>query len=124
LRRDARFNIINGSRIINNSYGLNLTQSGALRPIGNLIANNIFNNTVDVISDNAANTNVWNIALVPGANIIGGSQLGGNFWANPSGTGFSETCADLPAPGDGICDSPPAPYNIVYAELDHFPLSP
>jgi len=28
--------------------------------------------------------------------------LGGNFWANPNGKGFSQTCKDVN--GDGICD--------------------
>jgi len=31
---------------------------------------------------------------IPNTNIIGGPNLGGNFWANPSGTGFSQTCID------------------------------
>jgi PKD repeat protein len=35
---------------------------------------------------------------------VGGQTTGGNFWGNPSGTGFSETTPD--ANRDGICDRP------------------
>ena len=31
-----------------------------------------------------------------------GSTIGGNYYSNPTGTGFSETCGDTDT--DGICD--------------------
>lgn len=37
------------------------------------------------------------------SNVAGGSEIGGNYYGTPAGTGFSKTCAD--ADRDGICDS-------------------
>ncbi|MBW2981830.1 right-handed parallel beta-helix repeat-containing protein [Candidatus Woesearchaeota archaeon] len=55
--------------------------------------------------------NYWNIAKTyvgtPPGNVMGNEYLGGNYWADPAGTGFSETCTD--ADFDGICDTD---YNI------------
>ena len=45
--------------------------------------------------------NYWNITKTSGTNIVGGPYLGGNYWASPDGTGFSETHADR---GDGFCN--------------------
>ncbi len=65
----------------------------------NSIYNNYFNNTNNA-SDNGAN--FWNTTLTSGVNIVGGPNLGGNFWASPDGNGFSQTCTD--GNKDGICD--------------------
>jgi parallel beta-helix repeat protein len=43
----------------------------------------------------------WNITKTPGTNIVGGPYFGGNYWASPDGTGFSQTHPDR---GDGFCD--------------------
>jgi len=51
-------------------------------------------------------------------NIIGGPYIGGNFWAYPNGTGFSQTCAD--ADIDGICD---LPYVLDMNNTDFLPLA-
>ena len=51
-----------------------------------------------------------------GSNIIGGDCIGGNYWANSAGTGFSETCTD---DGNGICTED---YDFVFA-LDREPLT-
>jgi len=47
--------------------------------------------------------NVWNLSKSTGPNIVGGPYLGGNYWASPNGTGWSETHADR---GDGFCAEP------------------
>ncbi|WP_435333275.1 right-handed parallel beta-helix repeat-containing protein [Haloarchaeobius sp. TZWWS8] len=39
-----------------------------------------------------------------GPNILGGPRIGGNYWSNPSGTGFSDTASDTN--GDGFADEP------------------
>jgi hypothetical protein len=39
-----------------------------------------------------------------GTNIVGGPNIGGNYWTNPSGTGYSDTCTDDNT--DGFCDIP------------------
>jgi parallel beta-helix repeat protein len=84
----------------------------------NKIYNNIFNNTYNVLFY-GSNSNTWNTTEQSGTNIIGGPYLGGNFWANPNGTGFSQTCVDVDR--DGICDSP---YVIDANITDFLPLAP
>jgi PGF-pre-PGF domain-containing protein len=81
---------------------------------GNYVFNNYFNNSLNVNINNQKNT--WNSTKTTGTNIVGGSYLGGNFWANPSGTGFSQTAQD--ANGDGIADSEYAGTNFT----DYLPL--
>jgi len=48
-------------------------------------------------------SNAWNVSKSQDGNVLGGPYRGGNYWATPAGTGFSQTCTD--ADGDGICDS-------------------
>jgi parallel beta-helix repeat protein len=62
--------------------------------------------------------NLWNITKTGGKNIIGDAYLGGNVWAYPNGTGFSQTCAD--SNSDEICDSP---YVLDANNIDYLPLS-
>ena len=74
-------------------------------------------NIVEIIGDTATYT--WNVdPPIPGINIIGGSSLGGNFWGNPEGTGYSDTCID--ADSDGFCDTP---YEIKPGHVDNLPLA-
>ncbi len=80
------------------------------------IYNNFLNNTQNIMFYKS-NPNTWNITKTSGTNIIGGAFLGGNYWANPSGTGFSQTSMD--ANGDGICDSA---YTIGTGNIDYLPL--
>ncbi|HET8688131.1 MAG TPA: NosD domain-containing protein, partial [Methanosarcina sp.] len=70
---------------------------------GKRIYNNYFNNTVNVRLG-AGGGNTWNSSLTRGTNIAGGPYIGGNFWAKPDGTGFSQICVDLD--GNGIGDLP------------------
>lgn len=83
----------------------------------NRIYNNMFNNTENFDSYES-NINTWNATNQSGTNIIGGPILGGNFWANPEGTGFSQTCRDVN--GDGICDKS---YTLNARNIDYLPLS-
>ncbi len=62
-----------------------------------------------------------NYEKTAGENIVGGPYLGGNFWANPNGTGFSQTHPD--ADRDGICDEPYV-VNPEEASTDALPLAP
>jgi len=95
----------------NNDDGIDIYSSG-----NNSIYNNIFNNTNNLYIENSVN--IWNINKTSGTNIIGGSYQGGNFWANPNGTGFGQTCKD--ADPDGICDSE---YVLERDNIDYLPLS-
>ena len=89
-------NTLNGSNVANNYYGIFLESSS-----NNTVYDNFFNNTNNVQS--SASVNKWNITKTAGTNIVGGPYIGGNVWAHPSGTGYSQTCNDVD--GDGICDS-------------------
>lgn len=73
----------------------------------NLVYNNILNNTLNYMEYGPIDNNklnYWNTTNQSGTNIMGGSYLGGNAWAHPDGTGYSQTCPDSNA--DGFCDSP------------------
>ena len=81
------------------------------------VRNNYFNNT-DNGFFGASVAGLLNYEKTAGTNIVGGPFLGGNFWANPSGTGFSQTHAD--ADHDGICDEP----FVMEDATDALPLAP
>jgi len=100
-----------------NQYGiLNFNSPGSSSE--HTIYNNLLNNTNNAIFGGTVYPNYWNTTKQSGTNIIGGPYLGGNFWAKPDGTGFSETCAD--GDGDGICDTY---YNLTSGNVDFLPLT-
>jgi len=112
IRLDGSSNTLNNNIVSDNNYGISLLDSDI-----NIVYNNYFNNTNNSF-DSTIYSNYWNITKQAGTNIIEGSYLGGNFWANPSGTGFSQTCTD--ADRDGICDSP---YVLDANNTDYLPLA-
>ncbi len=70
---------------------------------GNVAYNNRFMNqgeNVEVVYESTGNS--FSVSRRSGPNIIGGPYVGGNYWAKPSGNGFSETHGD--GDGDGFCD--------------------
>lgn len=119
--------LITGNRIqLNKDYGIYIEQTSTESSFegSNLVYNNLFNNTVNVFNNTAELqfgepiTTVWNTTKTQGTSIAGGSYLGGNFWAKPDGTGFSQNCNDWD--GDGICDSI---YTISANDIDYLPLA-
>ena len=74
--------------------------------------------TIQIIHKYFLSSGIWNITKQPGTNIIGGPYLGGNFWAYPNGTGFSQTCPDNDK--DGICD---VRYTLDENNIDYLPLA-
>ena len=107
----------NSNTISNNTVSFNDFISLFLQSsIDNTIYNNLFNNNMGP-STLGYNSNLLNTTKTAGTNIIGGLSLGGNLWANPSGTGFSQTCAD--ANNDWICDTS---YTIASENIDYHPL--
>jgi parallel beta-helix repeat protein len=85
---------------------------------GNSIHNNVFSNTHNV--DNHEDyPNTWNTPRTRGVNIVGGPHLGGNYWGQPDGKGFSQTCTDA-NPIDGICDTE---YPLAKDNTDLLPLT-
>ncbi|UZE93860.1 MAG: right-handed parallel beta-helix repeat-containing protein [Candidatus Pacearchaeota archaeon] len=76
----------------------------------NLLYNNVLNVSAASVSSSgfcwhpsSPMNNNWNTTETVGKNIIGGPNLGGNFWTNSLGTGFSDTCTD--SDGDYFCDT-------------------
>ena len=116
-----------GNRVENNNFGLALNGSS-----GNLVYNNYLNNTNNVVFDigelfglegTGNESNIictWNLSKTKGTNIVGGPYKGGNYWALPNRTGFSQTQKD--ANKDGLSD---LPYHVTEEELniDFLPLS-
>jgi len=103
-------NNISNNIVSSNGCGISLFFSGGS------IWNNYFNNTKNV-KDLVTHETKWNTTKTPGSNIVGGSYLGGNYWAKPDGTGFSQTCSD--GDGDWICDEG---YELAASNIDYLPL--
>ena len=96
---NSDYNNITASRIENNTIGgIWLDQSGSNDPEFNWIWNNYLNNTGTYdnmrIDSGITNENYFNVTPYSGTNILGGPWIGGNYWTNSSGTGFSDTCTD------------------------------
>ena len=86
----------------------------------NNIYNNYFNNTNNTYISDGTN-NKWNTTLNCGTtNIMGGSCIGGNFWATPTGTGFSQNLTACSLGPNSICQNS---YNITDNDIDYLPLS-
>ncbi|MEA3514555.1 MAG: NosD domain-containing protein [Nanoarchaeota archaeon] len=120
LGYNADNNQITDSHIENNDYGIYLYESSSYDPEFNYIYNNYFNNTQNYFIDSGiTNPNYWNTTSYTATNIIGGPSIGGNYWANLTGDGFSQTCSD--SEPDGFCD---AQYNISDdgLNIDYLPL--
>lgn len=89
--------IIRGNIIAENSYaGFALDRMKAFR-----IYDNFFNNSVNTIIGSSV-SGQWYTEKRSGLNIVRGPYIGGNYWAAPDGSGFSETHQDMD--GDGFCD--------------------
>ncbi|PSP89181.1 hypothetical protein BRC90_05980 [Halobacteriales archaeon QS_4_69_34] len=87
----------------------------------NTIFDNALNNTdnVEFAGSFENESNRWNVSNSSGPNVVGGPFVGGNFYATPNGTGFSQTCTD--ADGDGFCDSP-NDFDVENNNTDFLPL--
>ena len=138
-------NLVTNNRVeLNKQCGLYINNVGCGARYGttNQFYNNIFNNTVNFFNDTSNYTDNYtsiytgnsytaqpidngtgvipvalNTTKTSGTNIVGRPYLGGNYWAKPDGTGFSQICTD--SDGNGIGD---LPYNITDNDTDYFPL--
>lgn len=129
-------NTLSGNTISNNARGIHIGNSDGNtlsdntitlsevcglfvcpRSDKNLVFNNYFNNTLNAEANNGT-ANAYNKPKTEGMNIMGGPYIGGNFWAMPNGTGFSETASDLDA--NGIADERYTLENSHY--IDYLPL--
>jgi len=124
IRYNSDNNIIANSTISNNTdAGLYLDESGTEDPEYNKIYNCLFNNSGTYgnvrIDDGIPNPNYFNTTKQSGTRIYSdGDKIGGNYYTNPSGTGYSDTCTD--SDSDGFCDSP---YTLATNNVDYLPLS-
>jgi|GEM_PF-1341214 len=112
LSGSASNTVINNLITENGISGISFSSSG-----DNLIYNNYFNNANNV-NLGTDNSNIWSTTATAGVNIVSGPMLGGNYWATPQGTGFSQTCTDVSE--DYICK---LEYAIGQNNIDSFPLS-
>ncbi|MEM3405937.1 MAG: NosD domain-containing protein [Candidatus Pacearchaeota archaeon] len=116
LSSSSNNNTLHSNTITKNTqYGIYLSSPDSTP---NTIYNNFFNNTNNFYFIGTPRANNWNTTKTSGTNIIGGNYLGGNFWAKPDGTGYSETCSD--SDSDGICDSA---YILASNNIDYLPLA-
>lgn len=137
LQQGAEDNNINGNIVTLNKIGIRIEGSNSNTAQDNLVAynygpgvsleessrnifyNNYFKNAENV-EDNAINAdNSWQSTLTVKSNLIKGPYIGGNFWADLEGTGYSETCEDKNS--NGICD---ASYAVTGGGTDKSPLFP
>jgi hypothetical protein len=105
---------VSGNRITNCDNGLYLVGASCI------VTNNNFNNTVNINAPEGTE-GTFNSTKTNGKNIVGGPYLGGNYWATPSGDGFSQTHSDTN--GDGFADEP---YKLSDSScsVDYLPLIP
>ena len=89
---------------------------GLIQAHDSMIVNNWFSNTVNVHIGDGVTDTTWNTSKTTGTNIVNGPFLGGNYWANPAGTGWSQVTPDR---GDGFCN---APFVIDANNTDYLPL--
>jgi hypothetical protein len=86
---------------------------------GNTIYNNCLNNSVNaMLFAHDSENNTWNNTEIAGQANESVWQPGGNYWAAPNATGFSQICTD--ADRDGICD---LPYMLADGNIDFLPLT-
>ena len=97
------------------SYVLYLTTSA-----NETVYNNIFNTSTSGsgVYIETSDLSYFNTTSSAATNILGRSYVGGNFWTNLSGTGFSDTCID--SGGDYLCDSA---YSLSDEGTDYLPLA-
>lgn len=115
IQHFAESNIINNSRIEENGqYGVLIFDAGA-----NKMYNNLFNNADNVHFSMTTYRNYWNTIRQSGERVYsGGTEIGGNYWTDPSGNGYSDTCID--SDRDGFCDDI---YSLNSQNIDYLPLS-
>ncbi len=113
---DTTDNVIKDSYIKGWDYGIYF-HNNLGTPSGNLFYNNIINSTTYVFYSGTPRQNSWT-RDESRQNIIGGPQVGGNYYAKPNGNGYSETCEDNNR--DGFCDEP---LSLASNNIDYKPLT-
>ena len=114
-------NTIYNNQVYNNSrFGIYLSSDAGLDSMENKIYNNLFNNSNNSYINSTILLNYWNTTQQAGTRIFSvGTDIGGNYWTNSSGTGYSDICSDFDA--DGFCD---VAFNLTTNNTDYLPLAP
>ncbi len=113
LDNSSNNTLTNNTITINTNGGIYIDSSA-----NNTIYNNFFNNTNN-FNITGSNINYWNTTKQSGTRIYSnGTQIGGNYWTNPSGNGYSDTCNDYD--NDDFCDEP---YNLSTGNWDYLVLT-
>jgi len=123
--QDGNNNTITQCNITNSSVGIYFEDNGVgNNPETNLIYNNFFNNSLNIQIEEDTYTvpNYLNTTQQTATNIMGGNYIGGNYWTNSTGNGYSDTCTDSVAP-IGICDDYYNLSNGTSTAIDWLPLS-
>jgi parallel beta-helix repeat protein len=82
--------ILSGNTFANSSrYGIYIDTS-----TNSVIYNNLLNNTNNSYVDSNSNANSWNTTQQSGTRVYGSGLIGGNYWTNSSGNGYSDTCSN------------------------------
>ncbi|MCK5063136.1 MAG: right-handed parallel beta-helix repeat-containing protein, partial [Candidatus Aenigmarchaeota archaeon] len=115
----AYFNFSENNTVVNNTvsgnkgYGIYMNSSS-----GSTIYNNLFNNTNNFGFSGTIYANDWNTTKQTGTRIYSyGTQIGGNYYTNSTGNGYSDTCTD--SDKDGFCDNS---YTLGTNNIDYLPL--
>ncbi|MEM2446765.1 MAG: NosD domain-containing protein, partial [Candidatus Bathyarchaeia archaeon] len=117
------YNAINLHYSYNNVFWFNRFESLSYYAIwtsysgGNVFYNNLFNSSY--LAYLQYSSDHFNTTMQLGQRIYSlGDYIGGNYWTNPSGNGYSDTCAD--SNRDGFCDEP---YVLAENNIDYLPYS-
>ena len=128
IYRDSDNNIIANSTISYNGLaGLYLDEHLSYDPEDNIIYNCLFRNSgpygnVRIDPEIRIYPNYFNTKKQLGTRIYSyGSYIGGNYYTNPAGSGYSDTCIDSDT--DGFCDNPLNLSNGTSVAWDYLPLS-
>jgi len=97
--------VVYHNKFLNYEYGVQVLSAN------NVVVDNMFNTTDYYLPFNGSLLNTYNASeitaenfIVPfDRNILRGENIGGNYWGNLLGTGFSDICDDID-PVDGFCD--------------------
>lgn len=118
--KGIRLESSNSNEILNNIIAYNYGPGISLQTsVKNLIYNNYLNNTANVEEKSVNEENIWQSPLITKQNLVKGPYIGGNYWADPEGKGYSQTSLDNNS--NGICDMP---YNLTGGGADKYPLFP
>lgn len=95
---------LTGSKFYNDSSG-SLDFASTNYALSSKIYNNLFNDSIYMAFEESPRNVSWNTTRQTGTRIYSaGTEIGGNYWTNSTGNGYSDTCTDLLQ--DGFCDDP------------------